>query len=247
MGWLGDYPYLALAQMAFTIWMIVDAYTRRAEPFWLWVIILVPLLGAWAYFFAVKAADFRHGSLPSFFHRRPSLDELRYRADEVPTLASHLELAERLVEKGWFDEAIPHLEAARKREPNHGQVLYLLALSQAAEGRPEAALPLLVDLIRRDSRWSNYSAWRLLIETRVQGGDRPGALETCRELVKLAPTLQHRCLLAEHLLDNGLHDEARTLLDRSLQDYRFAPGRSRRLNRSWLRLARRLRRRTMAK
>jgi hypothetical protein len=60
-------------------------------------------------------------------------------------------------------------------------------------------------------------------------------------------TLQHRCLLAEHLLDNGQNDEARTLLERCLQDYRFAPGPSRRLNRTWLRLARRLHRRTMAR
>ena len=108
------------------------------------------------------------------------------------------------------------------------------------------ALPLLEELVKRDTRWSNYAAWRLLVETREQSGDRPGALEACRELVKLAPTLEHRCLLAEHLLDNGHAEEARTLLDRSLQEYRFAPGPSRRLNRGWVRQAQRLRKRTIA-
>ena len=109
---LADYPYLALAQMAFMVWMVVDAYTRRVEHFSLWVIIFVPVLGAWAYFFTFKAADFRHLSLANVFHRRPSLDELRYRAEQTPTLTAHLELAERLIEKGSYGEAIPHLEAA---------------------------------------------------------------------------------------------------------------------------------------
>jgi hypothetical protein len=246
MALLNDYPYLALAQMAFMLWMAVDAYKRHVESFWLWVIIFVPVFGAWAYFFAVKAADFRHVSLGSAFQRRTSLEELRYRAEHVPTLASHLALAERLMEKGLYAEAIPHLEEARKKEPEHGQVLYALAASHAAEGRYELAVPLLEGINRRDPRWSNYAAWRLLVETRTQSGDQPGALDTCRELVKLAPTLQHRCLLAEHLLDNGLAEEARTLLDRSLQDYYFAAGPSRRLNRAWAREARRLQKRALS-
>jgi predicted Zn-dependent protease len=243
---LAEYPYLALAQTAFMIWMLVDAYTRRADSIWFLVILFVPGLGAWAYFFVVKARDFRRVSLPTLFHRRSSLEELRYRADQVPTLASHLELAERLIEKRWYDEAIPHLEDARKREPQHSQVLYLLAQSYAAEGKPETALPLLQELIQHEPRWSNYAAWHLLVETRAKAGDHVGALASCRELVKLAPTLHHSCLLAECLLDNGHHDEARGLLDRSLQDYRFAPGPSRRLNRVWLRLAKRLRRQATA-
>src|SRR5262249_35713942 len=65
-----------------------------------------------------------------------------------------------------------------------GQVLYSLAWCHAHLGRPEEALPLLDQLIKRDPRWSNYAAWRLLIETRTQAKDRPGALEACRELVR---------------------------------------------------------------
>jgi hypothetical protein len=243
MALLADHPYLALAQMAFMLWMMVDAYTRRAESFWLWVILFVPVLGAWAYFFAVKAGDFRHLSLPAWFQRRPSLDELRYRAEQVPTLASHLAYAERLMELGQYAEAIPQLEEARKKEVHHGQVLYALAVSHAAEGNHELALAPLEDLTRRDPRWSNYAAWRLLVETRVNVGDRQGALDACRELVKLAPTLQHRCFLAEQLLDGGQAEEARKVLDRALQEYHFAGGASRRLNHRWARHARRLRKR----
>ena len=247
MGLLAQYPYLALAQAAFMIWMLVDAYTRRVDPIWLWIIIIVPGIGAWAYFFAVKARDFRHASLPSLWHRRASLEELRYRAHQVPTFASHLELAERLVEKRIYEEAISHLEEARTREPKYGKVLYLLAKCYAAAGRQEQALPLLEHLNQLDPRWSNYAAWRLLIDMRTEAGDAEAALATCRELVKLAPTLEHQCLLAERLLDKGLYEEARKLLDSALLEYRFAPVPSRRLNRGWLREAKRLRRQTMAR
>src|SRR5262249_26459242 len=159
-----------------------------------------------------------------------SLDELRYRAEQVPTLANHLALAERLVEQGEYAAALPHLEAAAKREPEHAQVLYLLALCHARQDRPEQALPLLEGLLQRDPRWSHYTGGHLVIETRARAGDRRGALEGCRELVRLSPTLQHRCLLAEHLLDEGLTEEARSLLERSLQDHYYAPGPIRRRN-----------------
>jgi hypothetical protein len=245
MALLHEYPYLALAQTAFMIWMLVDAYTRRVDTIWLWIILIVPGIGAWAYFFAVKVRDFRRGSLPAIFHRNPSLDELRYRAEQVPTVASHLELAERVVEKGLYDEAITHLEAARKCEPKHKRILYLLAESYAAAGKPAAALPLLEDLKQSDPRWGNYAVWRLLIEARAQSGDKAGALETCRELVKLAPTLEHVCLLAEHLIDQGFCEDARKLLDGALQEYRYASGPGRRLSRGWLRQARRLRKRAL--
>jgi hypothetical protein len=67
-----------------------------------------------------------------------------------------------------------------------------------------------------------------------------GALKTCQDLAKLAPSLRHRCLLAEHLLKAGRTDEARQLLDQALQDHYYAPGPLRRRNRHWAGEARRL-------
>jgi hypothetical protein len=237
------YPYLYLAQGAFMIWMLTDAYRRRAEQFWYWVIIFVPGLGAWAYFFAVKSGDFRRFHLNQnffLFPSRPSLSELRYRSEQVPTLANHLALGERLIEKEEFEQAVPPLQAALKREPEHSRVLYCLALCHTRQGQPDLALPLLEKLLQGEPRWSNYIAWHLLIEARCDAGDSEGALANCRELVRLSPTLQHRCLLAEYLLHKGLHEEARSLLEQSLQDHYFTPRPIRWRNRRWASRARRL-------
>jgi hypothetical protein len=242
------YPVAFLAQGALTIWMLVDHGRRGGgDAIWFWVILFFQPLGAWAYFFAVKLPTLRGnasfqagGRLSGLFQRRVSLEELRYKAEHIPTLANRLALAQGLIEKRSFAEAVPHLESALKTEPDHGQILYSLALCHDRLGRPDQALPLLERLLARDPRWSNYVGWHLLIEARGEKGDAAGALEACRELARLAPTLQHHCLLAEHLLHQGQAEEARNLLERSLRDHDFAPGPIRRRNRRWAGEARRL-------
>jgi hypothetical protein len=237
------FPYLTLAQTALTIWMLVDAYRRQADTFWFWVILLLQPVGAWVYFFAVKSGDFGGLKGLTLFQRRVSLDELRYRATQTPTLVNHLTLAERLMERGVHGEALPHLQSALSLEPDHCQVLYCLAKCHAEQGHPEQAQPFLEKILSHDRRWSNYAAWHLLATVREQTGDGEGALKTCRELVRLAPTLQHRCLLAERLLEEGLTEEARTLLQQALDDHRFAPSAIRKRNRHWASVARRLQKR----
>jgi hypothetical protein len=240
-----EVPYLYLLQVAFMIWMLVDCQRRRAEFHWFWVILFLPGIGAWVYFFVVKARDFRGWEGPSFwpFHSRPSLQELRYRVEQTPTQANHLALAERLIEQGEHAEAAPHLEAVLAREPDYGQALYLLAQCHAESEHPEKALPLLHKLHKREPRWGNYRGWLLLRDAHNRAGDREAALAACRELVHLAPTLQHKCALAEQLLDMKQADEARVLLEKGIEDYRFAPGPIRRRNRRWAGEARRLQRR----
>lgn len=235
-----EHPYVYFAQAAFTVWMLVDAYRRPAESFWLWVIFLFQPVGPWVYFFAVKIGDF--GGLRGLFtwQRRPSLEELRYRAEQTPTVVSRLELAERLRERGEHAEAIPLLEAAKARDPEHCQVLFSLASCYAEQGRPDAALPLLEQIRKLDRAWSNWTAWQLMIAVQAQNGDSATALVTCRELVRLAPTLQHRCLLAERLVLEGKSDEAHDLLDQALEEHRFAPAVIRRRNRHWAGEAKRL-------
>lgn len=238
MGLLLEYQLLYYLQIALTIWLLIDAHRRGAEAYWFWLILLLQPFGAWLYFFTVKLGDF-HG-MRGWFQRRVSLEELRYQANHTPTLASHLALAERLVEIHEYEEAVPYLESALAREPDHCQVLYLLAVCRTEQTQTEKALPLLDTIIRRDRCWSDYSAWRLLVQARTQLKDFPGALQACRELVRLSPTLQHRCLLGERLLEEGLNEEAQTLLEEALEDYRYAPGPLRRRNRPWAGKARQL-------
>lgn len=241
------HPLLSAAQTAFMIWMLVDAYRRGAEFFWYWIILLVPVVGAWAYFFAVKFGDYRGLQVGSLFQRRASLDELRFRAEQTPTLSNRVALAQRLIERGEHAGAVPFLEAALQQETDHATALYSLAVCHKEASRFDQAVPLLEKVLAHDPSWSNYRAWHLLIEVRGLSGDPAGALEHCQKLARIAPMLQHQCLLAEHLVAAGQHHEARIALERSLQTHAYAPGYVRRRDRRWASQAKRLHKQLAAK
>jgi hypothetical protein len=244
MEWLQDiflaHPLATLLQAALTIWMLIDSARRAdADSYWFWVILFVPVVGAWIYFFVVFVPALKPGRLAVWLRGRPSLEEMRYRAESLPTLVNHLALAQRLMEEGGHAEALPHLEAALKLEPEHGLVLYTLARCRLEQGHPEAATPLLEGLLARDPRWSNYAGWRLLAKARAAAGDAEGAAQACRELARLAATLESNCFLAEYLLAAGQTVEARAVLERALRDHEFS-GTGRYRNARWAREARRL-------
>jgi Tetratricopeptide repeat len=147
-------------QGAFTLWMLVDAF-RRGEGYWPWIILFGPGLGAWGYFLVVMLPRWTGGrgwSLPTF-RRGPSLDELRFRAEHSPTVASHLDLAERLTNRDEFAEAMPHLDEVLAREPDHCRALFLLAKCHAGLGQLDKAIPCLEKITSRERYWSNYAAW----------------------------------------------------------------------------------------
>src|SRR5581483_11923980 len=175
------------------------------ESFWFWVILLFQPLGAWVYFFAVKLRTLR---LPggrrtgSWAESKLSLDELRYRVERSPTVSNRCALAERLMEKKQHADAIPHLEKVLAFEPDYCAALHALAECRLATGAADEAVAPLNRLLQRDYRWGHYRAWRTLIDVQLGRRHAGEALAACRELEKRMPTLENKCLLAEHLLDN---------------------------------------------
>ncbi len=244
MEFLEHYQYLAIVQTAITVGMLLDAYRRSAEPFWYLIILFLQPVGAWVYFvIVVLGSGLRNpiGARRGFtWKRRPSLEELRYRAQRTPTVMNHYTLAERLMEKRQYGEALHQLEAAVGLDPEYCPAQYALAVCHHERGECDQAVAPLVKIIARDRQWSNYRAWRLLIEVRTGQRNKPRALDACRELARMMPTLEIKCLLAEHLLANGLGDETCKLLEQTLEDYRFLPFGQRWRDRRWAKQAHRL-------
>src|SRR5947208_10989038 len=104
----------------------------------------------------------------------PSLEELHHRLEQSPTPANWLELGQRLVEREEYAEALPHLQAALEREPDHCWSLFLLALAHRGLGHPEQAVSPLEKLVARHAGWKDYKAWHLLIAVCEESGDQAG-------------------------------------------------------------------------
>ncbi len=236
-------PWLLAAQAAFTLWMFIDAYHRRVEQFWMWVIIFFQPIGTWLYFAVVKVPSFR---LPRALNAKPvwqrrlSLAELRYRVERTPTVMNRVALAERLMETGTHREAIEHLEAALALDETFCQALHDLALCRVACRQADQALAALDRLMQRDARWADYRAWRTQIDAQDALGHADAALRTCRELEKRQPTWENKCRLAERLIDTGHKDEAIRLLDQALEDHHFAPFKTRLRHWRWAQHAQQL-------
>jgi hypothetical protein len=238
-NFLYDHPVLSLAMLALSIGMTVDVFHRGVEPFWYWIIWVVPLAGPLIYFFVHPGPEWL-SKLGPLFHGGPSLDELRHRVRQSPTLANQLALGQALIGRKEYAEAAPLLEEARKVEPDHGQVLYGLAVCYVRLETPRQAIPILERIMQKDPRWGDDQAGVLLVEIHQELGEPEVALRRARDLVKQAPTLKHKCLLAELLAGQGGAQEARTMLEQALADHAYLPAPLRRRNRVWAGQAKRI-------
>lgn len=234
-----DYPILSVFMLAFTVGMMVDAYRRGAEPFWYWLLWLMPVIGPLFYFFVHPGPEL-WSKLGPLFQPGVSLNELVHRVEQSPTLANRLALGQALIARKEYTDALSHLEPALKIEPDHGQVLYAIAVCMVRMDRAPEAIPYLERILAKDPRWGDDQAGVLMVEIHQDLGDHATALVKARQLIQLAPTLKHKCLLAEVLLQNGEAREARTMLERALQDHSFLPSPLRRRNRVWARQAKRI-------
>ncbi len=233
-----DHPILSVFQTLFMIGMIVDAYRRRAEQWWYYLIFFIPLIGAWAYFFAVFLPRFEWTA--PFWERKTPVEELRFRAKNSPTFANDFALGLRLAELGRFEEAIDPLRDARKRDADHAPACYQLARCLYEIDKAPDALPLVRKILDKEPRFEDYAAWRLLMKIQEDLNLDDDALETARHLVKVSPRMEHKFLLAQQLAQLNHDGEARMVLENALQEQQFVSGPVRRLNRKWEKEARRL-------
>jgi len=233
-----DYPVLSALQSLFMLAMLFDAYRRRVEQWWFYFLVFVPVLGAWAYFFAILVPQFDY-KWP-IWERKTPFEELRFRAQSSPTFANDFALGQRLLELGRYEEALVLLEAARKREPSHAPVCFNMAKSLYELHRSAAALPFVQAILDKEPRWEDYAAWRLLIKIQEDLQLDDATVETARHLVKLSPRMEHKYLLAEQLARHDHDGEARLVLENAIQEQQFVSAAVKRINRKWTKEARRL-------
>lgn len=220
---------------AFYIWMLVDAFRRRAEFYWYLIIVFVPF-GPLIYFFIVKLPDHRSsggGALSRLTRREPSLDDLRYRADETPSVVNKLALADALQSRGEYAEAAAIYQDVRSADQDNKEALYGHSLSLMGLHRHAEAAEELHELMELDNSYRDYAAALDYGEALWQSGEHEDAVDLLRGLVGVDGRINHRIALAHYLGMSGHKDEAREQLKTALGDYEHQPAFVKRRDARW--------------
>ncbi|MCP3962281.1 MAG: hypothetical protein GY719_30940 [bacterium] len=233
---------LALLELAFSLWLVVDAIRRGAAYYW-YPIIMLPF-GEWIYFFTIKIHD------PEFewareLHRKlttkkVTVEQLRYQASQSPSFANQLALAQALYDAGVYGEAAERFAAAIEMHDDSREAVYGLALTRSALADYERAIDGFRRVIALDPSFRDYDAYSDLADALCQSGRMAEVHELLEGLVTRSPRLRHRVLHAHYLLHDGRRDEAREQLTAGLAEYDHAPKYVKRKNRAWRRRAQQL-------
>ncbi|MEL6544520.1 MAG: tetratricopeptide repeat protein [Myxococcota bacterium] len=228
---------LALSATVFTLWMLVDAYQRRAESFW-YIVILMPL-GEWAYFIAVKRHDFRWGSFNAVVKPAPaSLETLKRRLRDSPSDANRLKTGWAHLENDQPAEALPLFESVLRRDPRDPRALHGLGLARIDLNEPASAIRPLQTLVDDQPAYDDYEIWHDLAFAHWESENRLEAVNTLRRLVETSPRIKHKVILGSYLARMGEKPEARACLEEAIADFDDAPRHVRRDARKWVKQAR---------
>ena len=222
--------------VAFNVWMIVDAIRRRAELYW-FIVLILPF-GSLIYFFAVKARDynFNFGRLGAAAPNKPrigALTELERRAEETPSVANKLALADALEENERYAEACHLFREVLHKHPEDKQALHGMSRALLGLRKAEEATEQLAKLMELESNYRDYSAALDYAEALWQTGRTEDAVDLLRGLVNETRRINHRLALAHYLRLAGQNDPARIELEQALRDFESSPDFVRRRDKKW--------------
>ena len=229
-------PILLLLKIGFSMWMIYDAYERRALQYW-YFIILMPG-GALIYFFLVKLRDTKLPAAASKLLERPiSIDKLRYEANSCPSVHNKLCLAQGLYDRGEIKESYELFKEILKSESNNKSAVYGLGLTSRKLGLTKDSYDLFKKLIEIDYNYKDMDAALQLAEVAQITNNREEAIEFAKKISDKSQSLRHITRCAKIFRDLDSNVDWRTMLANSLQDYKNSPKHVKKLNRPDLKQA----------
>lgn len=225
---------LTFAVIGFKLWMLVDAYQRRAETYWLWIIMGVPG-GALLYLVMVRLRD--HDArlvgrkILRFLASPTPLSELELNYRESPSIANRLTLAQGLGDAGRFAEAEQHFAAVLGTRPHEVDALFGLGVCRLEQGNAEAAVEPLTQVVTEAPQYREFAAYPELSTALLKSGRPEHARELLADLAKKHPRLPNVVLFCRHLIQHGEAKLAHEQLRLALRDYKRSPRHIRRTNR----------------
>jgi hypothetical protein len=232
-------PILGFLDIAIAVFFAVHAVRTGRQMYWIMILIIAPFLGSLVYFFAEYLPEVRHSSVArksarvvkSIVDPNRELREARLAFDRTPTVDNRSRLAEALLARGDYDEAVEQFQACASG-PYAKDVKFRrgLARAQLAAGRHAAAAATLESLLADSPRdaGSDAALWLAQALTQV---DETRALAAFEQASHVHNTTQTQAAYGIFLASLGRDAQARQLLEGVLHNARVGTPSSRELNR----------------
>jgi tetratricopeptide (TPR) repeat protein len=228
---------LPLAAVA--VWGLVAAVRYRN---WVWIPIqiVLPVFGAFLYFFF---HIHRHGE--SGFALPGEVDKTRIRRvqEDLARLDKahlHAQLADIYYAQNKLTQALASYERAYERDPKDLDIRARYGACLVRAGRAADALPLLEGVIAEKPRHDHGYTLMALAEAQTAKGDTDRAMATWQKVIAGNSYGRARVQLAELHLAKGDPAAARTLLQQVLDDDKTSPDFHRQREAPWVQKAKKL-------
>lgn len=223
------------------VWFIIDA-ARRDEWTWLWLLLIFPVIGDFAYFFVVmRAAPSATAGfeLPGA-HKRRRIKELRALIHNLDKPHHYLELGDIYFQKGNLKQAEECYRASLERDPQDIDARAHLGQCLLRLRRPADALPLLEQVYREKPMHDYGHTLMAYAESLAALGRNAAALAAWEQVLENHSYARARVQMAEICVAARQADRARAVLRETVNDDTHAPAFQRRRDRIWIWKAKRL-------
>jgi hypothetical protein len=208
-------PHAMLFSAAFMIWMLVDAWRRRAPMHWYFIIAVMPF-GAIVYFFFMKLRDYRGAPKEVQANAVPS--SARNVSPSGRPLPVNLDRADLLEEREEYAEAESMYRAALSADPSDKRAMHGLGRCLLGEGKAVESLVYFEQLLELDREFANYGAALDYADALFAGGHQSDAVELLERLADVTGRINHRLAYAHYLAEAGQIDRARTEIGRAIAE-----------------------------
>ena len=232
-------PILGFLDIAIAVFFAVHVVRTGRQMYWIMILIFAPFLGSVIYFFAEYLPDMRHSTVArksarvvkSLVDPNRELREARLACERTPTVDNRSRLAEALLARGDFDEAIEQFQACASG-PYAKDVKFRrgLARAQLSAGRHAAAAATLESLLADSPRDAGGDAALWLAQALTQV-DETRALAAFDHASHVHNTTETQAAYGIFLASLGRDAQARPLLEGVLHNARVGTASSRELNR----------------
>ena len=232
-------PFLGLLHIAIAIFFAVHALRTGRNMYWLFILLMFPLLGSLVYLFAEFLPEQRNSKLvrktgaafKAIVDPGRELREAENALDQTPSMGNRLRLAQALLGAGRAADALPHFEAcAQGIFANDPEALQGLARAQRAAGLKNEAWATLNKLVQAAPERQTGELALLYAQAAVDAA--PDQAEAAfRIALERHSGMATNSAWGQWLATQGRADEAKAVLEQVLKDAGRSSAHARQLHR----------------